>query len=1238
MPSEQQDVSNANLGSPSPIDTSFSSSRSDESIDDRRLKQAEKELVARIKQTQKEIRRIDLLAAVFAFITLAFALLLFGVVLDCWILPNGLSTRGRLCYAIFWIASASALFVCKLIPIYRRKINALFAAQTLEEAWQDKHNLTINWLQLCRAKSSDRETQSELRRAILKGVALQAVDAAQKQTEAIKLDCGNAVRWGVAFVVVVACVAGYMVFSPKNPFVGAARFIAPLADIERPQALRFQSIEPGDAVVYQGDFLEVAAEIPGADPSSVELLYSSADGRLVDIAVPMESLGLSKYSATLPNDEIGFNEDLVYRIVVSRGAQFESCSEEFTIEVRPQPSFRVEKTTLTFPEYTGLTTQTFENQGDVRAVEGTKVTVQARCNADIKRAILLPDGKRPRAQEMKIETQNPRVASSEFQLDWVESSTTEDGGSKREQVMSFYQLVSQDVDDQENRDQQEYAVSIVPDLPPTVRWTSAPEELVEVPINDALHVKLEAEDPDFSLRSAKMIFNYRDIKEGDGVKDSKTPPDPIELSFNERKNAKDYSQGPTPFIGINSISCEISPEKLGASVGDEIEYWCVVSDSKLPNPNESASEKRLFVVVEAVDQPQGVNEQTEESETESSEENSEQGPGEGQNGSQEGDSSNKEDGEGDGSQSDEGQDDAGNETNDSQGNSNDPPQEESYSNSGEDSEETGNKSENADDQEAEGNSSEQQNGDETGAGEESNGESAGEENSSESSSQNESDGAERSNSQSSSENQARNSNSSDQSSSQGEPENGDSSGDAEDAENNEQDPSQASRSSSSENAKSTTNQAFEKILDFMKQEQDKTQDESSGTNDKSQDEISANSEENATAGNGNDSQSASKANVPDSSQASSSEEEKAPNFQSDEDIPPSKDKRDLPTRTSDEKPKKDSPSYQANNPDKLDPNTRRREGEIDPDVNDFLGQNADPDAQTNNTSKNRQDQNVTLDPLDQSEATAGDSVDPNASEVKGKSGSNIPEDAPFEIDQDRNEPGENSSGENDLDQTNLHDGFVGDASSENEESNNSSSNSNPNDSESESPDVEPSSANASEQSGASNTKGDSGANSDRRDKGAGSGVGADDPGVQTLAPADAPKLQYAEQATNLALEYLEDALKKKADPRLLNELGWTEAQLREFLARWQKMRQSAESGNDQAKEAYLQALEKMNFDDSNLPNEAETEPRTFEERQRTNPVKPSVSVGETTRFKTPDRLSERVRAFTQGVSQGRTQK
>ena len=80
------------------------------------------------------------------------------------------------------------------------------------------------------------------------------------------------------------------------------------------------------------------------------------------------------------------------------------------------------------------------------------------------------------------------------------------------------------------------------------------------------------------------------------------------------------------------------------------------------------------------------------------------------------------------------------------------------------------------------------------------------------------------------------------------------------------------------------------------------------------------------------------------------------------------------------------------------------------------------------------------------------------------------------------------------------------------------------------------------------------------------------------------------------------------------------------------MRDEAENGNEQELKNYLKALEETTLDlkklgsdeDNSSPGENKRIDKQFQNR----------STNEATRIKTPDRLTERVRAFTQGVSQG----
>jgi len=84
-------------------------------------------------------------------------------------------------------------------------------------------------------------------------------------------------------------------------------------------------------------------------------------------------------------------------------------------------------------------------------------------------------------------------------------------------------------------------------------------------------------------------------------------------------------------------------------------------------------------------------------------------------------------------------------------------------------------------------------------------------------------------------------------------------------------------------------------------------------------------------------------------------------------------------------------------------------------------------------------------------------------------------------------------------------------------------------------------------------------------------------GTNKETTPDDPNLKHANEVTNMVLDYLENQLKDKPKDELLNRLGWTEEQLRQFYDKWKKM--SDASKQPQAKEegpnAWLEALKSM---------------------------------------------------------------
>ncbi|MBR2003615.1 MAG: hypothetical protein IJ991_05480, partial [Thermoguttaceae bacterium] len=1041
--------------------------------------------------------------------------------------------------------------------------------------------------------------------SILRGVALQAANRAASAPSETLVDCSGLIRWGVAFAVVVAVCALYSVFSPKSPFASVGRIVAPTAAIERPQAVALEEVSPGDATVYQGDFLDVAAKIDGAGSLPVEIFYSTEDGRLVDLRVPMKAVGASRFEARFPDGDDGFSEPLTYRVVVGKGGRFESVSPTYRVDVKPRPTFQVEKTTLKFPDYTGLTPQTFANQGDVRAVEGTTVEIVARSNSPLESALFLPNGDESKGAKMQISPDNPRLATFEFRLDWKRTSSVLRTADAEEKVptLTSYRLLSVDVDGQRNRDARDYSVETLVDVPPTIRWESAPESGSTAALNDALRFQVWAEDPDFGLRSVRVRTAIRDLDEGASA--ARATPAPIETPLRSR-SAK-------PGVGPSVLSGAFVPAELGFQIGDEIEYWVEAVDSKEPEPNVAATEKLLIVVGEPVANPSSPDAEAEDGENS---ENGEENGGESGQNSESGQTGE----EGGESETGENKQDSQNQQGSQNGESGEAGQNAQNQQGGE-SEEAGQNAQNqqgGESEEAGQNAQDQQGGESEEAGQ--NAQGGADSNASEQTGQTEQTGPNPSNGQNE--------------------QNRETGQNGENAPNGEAN-SPAPGAPESVDPEANPGDAFEKALDFLRSERENAESGAQGTESNAEPPENGRSGQNKESGeNAQNRESANNAQAgengedgenPQNGETSSTGENNAGGEKSNE-------RRSLPNPTSAERPSDDAERFDAENPEKIDPNARRENGEVDPNTNDYLAQTAPADAPENPNGA-PQDANVLADPLENF-AGSGADVAPNAQELKGANNAETDPNGASEPDRDpaasensentqNDEPAESGQGGENAPLDPLDGGGNGsdsasDATGSNEKNENADKNGGGSASDRPQTSTGPKSE---DQDGTIGAGGDS--QSGKRGGGGGSGLGELGPDEASLTGADAPSLQYAEAATNLVLDYLDDVLKEKADRRILDELGWTEEQLRAFLERWKAMKAAAESGDENAKVEYLQALENLGLDapDASEPLDA-TRGRAPDDRRRRR----NDAVREDRRTKTPNALDERVRAFNRGVS------
>lgn len=84
---------------------------------------------------------------------------------------------------------------------------------------------------------------------------------------------------------------------------------------------------------------------------------------------------------------------------------------------------------------------------------------------------------------------------------------------------------------------------------------------------------------------------------------------------------------------------------------------------------------------------------------------------------------------------------------------------------------------------------------------------------------------------------------------------------------------------------------------------------------------------------------------------------------------------------------------------------------------------------------------------------------------------------------------------------------------------------------------------------------------------------------------DAANLDYARKATDLVLNRLKDQ-QDNPDPELLKKLNWSQDELKEFIGRWEAMKQAAEESERSESRQLDQALRSLGLRRDNVDRRA----------------------------------------------------
>ncbi|NBP88568.1 MAG: hypothetical protein EBU59_08700, partial [Planctomycetia bacterium] len=570
---------------------------------------ASRYLADRLTETRSDYRSVAVATFVLGVAVAGACWLAFGIMLEHWLLVGGMPVWLRWAWLALGIAGLLAASLHWLVPLFRYRVNLLYAARSIEREFPELHNDLVNAV-LVRPGESDPHgaliTRSLEQRAARQLTSVPADGVFDKH---------HLVR--LAFVLAVLVVLGtfYALLSPKNPFVTAARLLAPWSGWAAPSRVTVQSVtcywasvptadqsaapqadmgellldprralalDDGSVKVIRGRQLVVAAEIGHLRQGEVPLIRATPlldDGRIDPQGVPWQAAltrqgSDSVFSARLPDSRIGLDRSL--RLELEAG---DARWPSFNVLVVDAPSVLVREAVYHFPAYTQHPPETREWQGDLRGLEGTEVELRVESNQPLDAVwIDFLDTQRPDDLRMLVDREKPTLASVSLLL---RRTADRSGPEHPAYRLRFRPQADRDAGAAAIIDEPlTHRIEVLPDLAPEVLIDLPAADPLRVPPQAPLRVRVTAVDPDYAVSSVRLETR----PEGG------TRPRPRTLWEFTPERAGEAS-------GSLRMSARIVPaqEAGDASV---LEYRAIVEDNRQPEPNSTATPWRRLLIDE----------------------------------------------------------------------------------------------------------------------------------------------------------------------------------------------------------------------------------------------------------------------------------------------------------------------------------------------------------------------------------------------------------------------------------------------------------------------------------------------------------------------------------------------------------------------------------------------------------------------------------------------------------------
>ncbi|MEX0614241.1 MAG: hypothetical protein WD738_18010 [Pirellulales bacterium] len=538
----------------------LSQRRGPHSRGDMKLVQYDEYIDTQVESTRRLVKVVDLATSLVVLAASVLAFLLAAAVVEHWLVPGGFPLAVRT--ALFVLLAGAVVYFAyrRLWPLAVHTINPVYAAQAIEVAAATGPSLKNSLINLLLF----RQRRSEISDAVYQTLEEQAAQRLSRVPVDAAVDRSLLIRFGYVLLAVAASAALYKVFSPKDPLITAQRVLMPWAQIVPASRVKISGVEPGSVTVSRGEFLDVSAEVRGIGENDAVLLrFTTQDGQAVNKPVPMKlAKDRLRFESRLPANAdstatVGLSQNLRYRIEAG-----DARSLDYAVQVVPAPSILVERIEYDYPPYTLYVNRDVERLGDIRAIEGTRITIHGRANGTIRDAHVDFDADGRRDLKMAADGRDARAS---FVLALREDRLTPKHASY---VLRFTNGAGQG-----NREPVKYAIQVEPDLGPEASILQPEEKERQVRLDETLAIEVEARDPDFALLEVRL----RGEVAGRAV---------IDQPLLQREHGGRFT-GRFAF----------TPSAQDLRAGDTVQYWVTASDNRAPDPNMTASERKILHIV-----------------------------------------------------------------------------------------------------------------------------------------------------------------------------------------------------------------------------------------------------------------------------------------------------------------------------------------------------------------------------------------------------------------------------------------------------------------------------------------------------------------------------------------------------------------------------------------------------------------------------------------------------------------